>query len=378
MALNPARARRPRAGFTLIELLASTALFAVLGAMLFQMVTGAMELWTRGERVRELEDRASAVLDLLSEDLVHLWCGAPGAGEQQARFLLEWRDDSEALSPLLGRRSAVLRFTRLLHEARSTGWLRRAGERPAAQSVATLVRSQDPALLLPTEGLAESLYATVVLPGDGLPSLVRRVRTPVGGTGSLLRPELLAQEDRLLEQATTLADRVLHLGLLAWGPATTVWSDAGGQTGVPALDSWDSTRGLVPPQDERFPYGVGPESLLDGRDDIFPPALMIELVLDPYTDAGRAPNALAEPVGVAATTLQLRRAGLGGDQRAPEHVWVDGEWMAVRSLDGRTAVVERGARGSTAVPHEAGASVRVGVSFRRVVRIPAARQGLGP
>ena len=75
---------RTQRGFTLIELIASTALFAVLGTMLFQLITGAMDLWTRGERMRDLEERAAAVLDLMTDDLRHLWAGPLGVGEQEA------------------------------------------------------------------------------------------------------------------------------------------------------------------------------------------------------------------------------------------------------------------------------------------------------
>ena len=93
-APTPASAR-PQRGFTLIEVLAATALFAVLGTMLFQMVQGGMDLWGRGERVRDGEERATAVLDLLTEDLRHLWCGSGGRGEQPARFLVQWLVDEE-------------------------------------------------------------------------------------------------------------------------------------------------------------------------------------------------------------------------------------------------------------------------------------------
>ena len=376
-----ARRRHPgrASGFTLIELLAATALFAVLGAMLFQMVTGAMELWSRGERVRELEERSSAVLELLAEDLRHLWSGPADPAEQDARFLLERRTDGGEGAVFPGRRSSVLRFTRLLHEARSLPWLRRAGERPAAEGVATLVREEDPAQLQPTSGLAESLYCTAVLPGDVLPSLVRRVRTPIGGRGSLLAPELVQSEDRLLTDALTLADRVLYFGVLAWGPRTTVWETSAEQRdGVPALSVWDSTRGLLPPGDADFPFGVGPESLLAGYDDLFPPAVLLELVLDPYDGGVTGPASLAEPVGDQGTRLVLSRSAFGGDDRAPSHVWIEGEWMAVTALNGAQVTVVRGVRGTAARAHEPGVAVRVGQTYRRVVMLPGAREGLGP
>ena len=73
---------------------------------------------------------------------------------------------------------------------------------------------------LPTGGLAESLYTLAVLPGQRLPSLVRRFRTPIGGEGSLLDPDLAERRDRLLQDAIVLADQVLYFGVSCWAPGT--------------------------------------------------------------------------------------------------------------------------------------------------------------
>lgn len=377
MALNSHSPRPP--GFTLIELLAATALFTVLGAMLFQVVSGALDLWTRGERLRELEERAEAVLELVTEDLRHLWCGPVGAGEAQGRLLIDWREEREAGASAGGsggRRSSVLRFSRLLHESRQSPWLRRAGETAAAEGVADLLGEADPASLRPTGGLAESLYATARLPGQSLPALLRRVRTPIGGAGSLLEPGLPAREDDLLAAALVLAPDVLHFGVLAWGPETTVWESGPAAPGAPALAAWDSTRALVPPGDASFPYGLSPASLFDGRDDLFPVALRVDLVLESGSGGGGAPARLGEPMGPESTRLTLA-AALGGESREPDLVWIDGEWLAVTAHDGRILTVERGLRGTLAAAHDEGARVRIGQLFQRVIRLPAARAG-GP
>lgn len=379
-----ARARdnnRLRTGFTLVEVLAATALFAVLGLMLFQLVQGAMAVQGRGERMADLEERANAVLDLLAEDLRHTWCGVGGAVEQEARFLCSGR--SAQLSTGGAQQfTTLLRFTRLLHEARSLAWLRRAGDVPAAQGVASLARVEDPRTLQPTGGLAESLYTTALFPGAQVPSLVRRAATPIGGPDSLLRPQLALQEDRLLEGALRLAEGVLYFGVSGWAPGTTVWEVVDG-SGTPASTVWDSTRALIAPGDPDFPYGRHAESLLDGRDDLFPAAVRITLVLDPFLVSGSsggigAPGRLGAEVSAETTRLELRGALRTGDERAPDMLWVDGEWMAVQAQDAQGYTVARGVRGTQPQPHAAGTEVRYGVTFQRVVRLPASRADFDP
>lgn len=365
--------RRGKSGFTLVEVLAATALFAVLGFMLFQLVQGAMDVQGRGERVADLEERADGVLELLAEDLRHTWCGVGGTSEQDARFLCSFRPAK--LSPEGGEQwTTLLRFTRLLHEARSLAWLRGAGDVPGAQGVASLAGVEDPRTLQPTGGLAESLYTTALLPGAALPSLVRRVRTPIGGPGSLLNPQLAMQEGRLLEGALRLAEGVLYFELAGWTPGTTMW-DALDASDRPASVVWDSTRALVPPGDQAFPYGRHPDSLLDGRDDLFPPLVRITLVLDPFQGRGvGAPGRLATDVSEDLAQIELRSTTWAGDDQTPAMLWIEGEWMEVRSREGRTYSVMRGARGTQPQPHAAGAVVRVGETFTRVVRLPASRE----
>jgi len=366
--------RRAR-GFTLIELLAATALFAVLGTMLFQIVRGAMDIWSSGEHSRELHDRATGALDALAADLRDLWPGLPGAAEQDSRFLCSWREEAAPGGPVYT--VPVLRFARVCHEARSLPWLRLAGDVAGAQEAAGRLSGRPAAPLLPTDGLAESLYTLAVLPGQRLPSLLRRFRAPVGGEGSLLDADLPDQRERLVQDAIVLADQVLYFGVSLWAPGTTQWDGPADASSSVAPVVWDSTRGLLPPGDPGFPFGRGPASLLDGSDDLFPRRVRLTLVLD--DSAGDAAGgALAAPVSAEAKRVELSSLTFLRDQAAPDHVLVEGEWMRVTGIDGRALSVERGVRGTTAVPHADGARVRVGTAFDRVVELPAGRENWQP
>ncbi len=388
--------RRPR-GFTLIEVLAATALFALLGTMLFTVVRGAMDLWTIGERNRELNDRASAALDLMAEDLRTTWPGLPGATEQDSRFLVAQRTDDRP--PGATGSSSLLAFARLCHEQRALDWLRRAGDTPGAQGTASLASPSDPAQLQPTGGLAEALFMLARAPGDVLPSLIRRVRTPLGGTGSLLdedswvtpagapsggglRDQLQAAEARgagVWRDGVVLADRVLWFGVLCWGADTTCWDrlPTDPADAVPALPVWDSTRGLAPAGTEGFPLAVGPASLLDGSDDVFPQRVRLTLVLE--RDEGNATTGvLSDELSLTGRTLTLASARILEDEQAPDFVLVDAEWLGVTAADGRNLTVTRGARGTRPAQHSSGTKLRVGRRFDRVVDLPCGRENWNP
>ena len=342
-------------GFTLVELLAASALFAVLALLLFQMVGSATSVWTSGERNREAADRAQAVLDLAATDLRHLWPGARGAGEQEARLLCTWRESDPDGDGTPELRVAALRFTRVLHESRSLPWLRAAGSVPGGERASALLVAEDPAELLPTGGLGESLYTLAVVPGQSVPTLFRRVRSRAGGEGSLVSDDLLDRREKLLDEAVALADGVLHFG--------AHFEAAGADN---PLEVWDSTRALLDAEDDGFPWAVGAGSLWDGRDDVFPELVTLELVLDDGVVAGR----LAEALTDRATGLAVSSGDLSGDVTA---VLVDREWLAVVRREGARLTVERGHRGTLPAPHAAGALVRVGQTFRRAVRLPASR-----
>jgi len=263
--------RRAR-GFTLIELLAAAALFAVLGTMLFQVLRGAMDVWTRGERQRELHDRATAALELLADDLRGVWLG-PGGG-----LLCTWREEDVDGDGRADWRAPVLRFSRLCREAAWLPALRAAGDAPGGRLASTGRPGESAAELLPSGGLAESLVTLAPQPGRPLPSLVRRMRARLGGQGSLLDPELPAQPDRLYRDAVPLVDDVLWFELRFAATADAAW-EPDGQDAPLAFDEWDSSCGLLPGGPDGFPWAAGPASLDEPRDDVLPELVRLDLEL---------------------------------------------------------------------------------------------------
>ena len=358
--------RRTR-GFTLLELLAAAALFSVLGVLLFQMVRSAMDVWSTGERNRELSDRANAAFELLASDLRDAWAGTAGAGVPAA-LLCTWRPEDDDRDGEAERRIPLLRFTRLCHEQSTLEWLAHAGDAAGGQDSVTGLAPHDPASLRPTGGLAESLYTLGSRKDAPLPALMRAVRMPAGGERSLLEPSLADQKDRLLADAVPAADDVLFFGVQFWGPGTTDWTAEGG-----AFTAWDSTRGVIPLADPDFPFGVGPASWADPSDDIWPRLVRLTLVLDRAQGAASA-GRLAEAVGPEAKVITVADPAFLRDEETPDHVLVDDEWLAVTGIDGRTLQVQRGARGTVAAVHGEGARVRIGRTFRRVLALQAGRE----
>jgi prepilin-type N-terminal cleavage/methylation domain-containing protein len=354
-------------GFTLLELLAAAALFSVLGVLLFQMVRSAMDVWGTGERNRELHDRAAAAFELLATDLRDGWAGAPGGGVAGG-LLCTWRAEDDDLDGEPERRRPLLRFTRLCHEQSTLEWLARAGDVAGGQDTVASLQPRDPTGLRPTGGLAESLYTLAERPGLPLPALLRVVRAPAGSERSLLDADLPEQRDRMLADAAVVADDVLWFGVDFWGPGTSAWTAEGG-----AFTAWDSTRGLLPPGDPDFPFGAGPASHADASDDVWPRLVRLTLVLDRAQGATTA-GSLSEPVGPDALRLRLASADLLRDEEPPDHLLVEGEWVAVVSVDGRDVQVRRGARGTLPATHGEGARVRAGRTFRRVLEVPAGRE----
>ncbi|MFT7463239.1 MAG: prepilin-type N-terminal cleavage/methylation domain-containing protein [Pseudohongiellaceae bacterium] len=378
MATKPRLLGRCERGFTLVEVLAATALFAVLGGMLFSMVRGSMEVAARGERVRTMEEHGWAVLDLMAEDLRHAWCGVGPSGEQRARFFVDPRTLSDEAHGVLAAHSTVLRFSRLLYEYRALPWLRLGGEHPGAELAASLTGYENPEELLPTGGLAESLYGCVLLPDGQLPVLMRQLRSPLGGADSLLAAELVDPDGRLSGGGVRLVDGVLHFAVRCWAPDTTAWAVPLGAEGASALAVWDSTRGVRAVGDAAFPYGRGPDSLLDGHDDLFPPAVRLELVLAPPSDNDVAPASLTQELSADETRLRLPSGLANSEDRSPNFLWIDGEWLGVLSQEGDMVTVKRGQRGTLAVSHSRGAAMRVGQLFEQVVFLPTARENFDP
>jgi len=368
------------AGFTLLELLASIAIFGVLAAMLFQMVSGGLSVWRMGEGQREDLEKSTAILDEVVADLRMLRADSPaGTAVPDIRALADFAAmdfDADGIEESLVQR---VRWVRSLPEERWDPRLRLAGQVPGGEETSDDVGLAEQFARAPG-GLAEVAYATVRAPSaDGDPALltlVRLFRTPIGGAGSLFAEKSVLDDPReLLRNGVALADNVLHFGVEFWSRDTVSWNDDPGSLTSP-LRTWDSTRGILLDRDgaNRFPLAKDVTSLADPGDDVFARRARLTLAIQRDVDEAEIIR-VTEPVTATGQALKVSSAR-PFEGRLPDHpfVKVGGEWMRWTEVrDGELKVV-RAARGTVAVPHAAGTRVHLGKTFQRVVEIPVFRE----
>jgi hypothetical protein len=350
------RATSCRRGFTLIELTLAVAMLVTLSFVLFGFLRGGMGMYRSGEARRDTYERAQVLLEQLTRDLRCVAAPLRGdPGEAPGIRLLGDRDDE-------GR--PRLRFVRFAGEERFDRVLRAAGTRPGAEAYVDLrddVREAAAGELRAPAGLMEVAYVAAPLEGGGSVWLWRGVRSPIGGPGSLFRPENLpVPNEPPPPTLQPMTGGVLHLGFRFRGRA----SDGS----LAWMDSWDSTRGVDP----RFERYAGASSLEDPRDDVLPGAIEVRFLLEePQGPATRLTRSVAEHAEVLpVNSTKLLSLDSGGGL-----VLVEGEWMRVAVRDpGSFTIVERGLLGSATSPHPVRARVRTGSLFRRVIDVPTTRE----
>jgi hypothetical protein len=395
--------RRPPLGYTLLELLLAMAIFTFLGAMTVFLMRQGMNVFSVGTRESGLQDRQSTLLPLIVRDLENLAIphsiDAPPAPPNEEERLrgVEYRPPP-SVEVRLRAGTVVLREGPLkdlpcpyaawvvsVAAARGDPALRQAGD--VAASPATPQRPYVPAEVdkgeagagfRATGGLMEVAY--VAVPEDpafpAVLTLYRGFRSPVGGAESLLLPENL---DTLLEirrACRPIARGVLHFGLLWRRVFATDWNETAGTVGEtdPYVGRvWDSTRAL----ERGFPLFLGPASLGDPSDDVFPRWARVEIALLAPTAVGYGLGETELQVPLAEDARELRLADLsvlGGAGPKERHLKVGSEWMGygIDRIDFLQGVVrvERGVRGTRRRAHEAGSQVYVGLGESRDVRLP--------
>jgi hypothetical protein len=289
--------------------------------------------------------------------------------------------------------------------------------------------------LMPLEGLCEVAYLMGTndgaVPGaDDHTTLYRAVLAPIGGTAptgflppadypgySLFRDDAAdADEDvfyvdpsgspnRIQAKAVPLAENVLHFEVRCWSQYTTTWVP---EPFAPwrnpyAMDmcgptfTWDNERlnaaadvntppfvmdwgqpGFSEAADDDAdtePNGVDEDYV---RDNVFPRALMVVLVVDPYAEyPATRPLRLAADMDADQETVVV-----AGEPPAHNSAWpyfrIVDEWLAFESFDADTQTYTlvsdgRGMRGTTASAHSAGDLVRFGYTFTRAFHNPAGR-----
>jgi hypothetical protein len=378
--------RRPRAsaGFTLLEVLVVTGLLGLLLGSLVQITSRGAELFDRGNRGQELTDQAMAIQRRTSEALGAIVGPRPGwRGDSSidTRLLVhrapmgisaELRRDQDAIAPAaIG---FVLRATVHIDNATETALLRPAlraflertedgpvDDETLDRAVADWPRrGRGELLLLPwrtdTQGLRLELRMGV-----------RLVDPELAGDDAPLAPQIVTLEDLaltpdfVLQNTKVIARNLLHVDLDFWSQRTRSWDARAG--GGPER-SWDSARaGLLrhePPQAADFGLDLDAASLEDPRDDVWPRAIRVTLVV------AAGPNSppdgyLAGGITADELSMLVTRPEELPETTADPFVKIGAEWLRIGDVSGRRVDgLIRGQRGTTAIAHGSGEPIHVG------------------
>ncbi|MCA8942035.1 MAG: hypothetical protein KDB80_05690, partial [Planctomycetes bacterium] len=177
-----------------------------------------------------------------------------------------------------------------------------------------------------------------------------------------------------------VATGLLHVEFALWSPNTRSWGAqpaAGGPEFV-----WDSARaGLLTdpesqfPREESFGLDLGPASLRDTRDDVFPRWIRVTVTV--ARSSHEPPEAfLVDAITVDAKQLRLTRVDNLPKVSESRYLKIGSEWVRYNDVRGDLLTgVSRGLRGTIAKPHERGVSVRAGRTVTFYLRIEHGREG---
>ncbi|MEM9800513.1 MAG: hypothetical protein AAGA20_09305 [Planctomycetota bacterium] len=390
-----------RAGVTLVELILATGLAALVVASTVSIVDSVLELWTRGETVRQTREEGSAVLGLMARDLRQLHAGRRGD------LLVDWAPFDVERDGTIERLWPRLRFVRdasprevarverreLALAARAIRDARRAELGDDAVPEAEQLRAEE---LLEAAGLTREEAALGLLGARDVAAseLVEVLYAVIpeddrGGrqyVGTLYRAEHVQRPDEPpvllgdgafdqsgvpdLTIAREVARGVLWMRPLMATQTTTLggalasdgtsdptgWSVGEGLAA--AATSWDAWRLGRPEVDESAWNEPAAGMPRTGDRPLLPRRVRVELEVQRPQDFDRAPRL----IGVAdegATSFEVtstkRLSRVVGRQ-----VLVDGEWMRLTGVSGDRVTVRRATRGTTARTHAAGARVLFG------------------
>lgn len=384
-------ATRAATGFTLIELLLTMGILSGFLLMLAQFVGTGIDVFDEGENGQAMADRAMAAARDAERELLGLQGPGPlpPPGEPPARLLVQWlplglvpRPEPHHTFCQLLRADAALEPAR--ERALLQGMLRAQAEAEAGELGEAAVTARLQELLARTplhgrgglwllpwpsgdqEGAYLQLRVLRLLPGQlletGRDQWVDPMKVAVPGGPEL--PMLLI--DRLTEVVT---DGLLHFELEFWSQRTT--ADGRGEV------VWDSARAgwlSDPKAGPAFDLDVGPHSMFDPTDDVYPAAIRCRLVVaqDPRLPAE---GMLARELEAGETSLRLLSPDRFPGPADGGHVKVGPEWIRYESLTGsELRGLKRGQRGTRPRSHNQGVRVRVGRTVEFTVPVPFARE----
>jgi hypothetical protein len=356
-------------------------IFLMIGGMMLMALRSGVDTWSRTEEQRQIFEDAQTLLRQMRQDLTSLV--STGSSSDDPRVLLICDFDRN--------RRQRIRFVRSIKAEDQKTLLRLAGAGTPDEGFTEYLTEKDDLekKLQPLGGLMEVAY--LFDPDDPDSTvLYRGVRAPLGGEGSLFVDENLSSSKKVRAACNPVSLNVLFLGFTFWTQYTTTWDPSvpihaslGGKCG-PEI-SWDSSRGILPlPGTTKkkndpnvFSLARNEASRAVVADDIFPRQIQVSLVLRPR--AGQAlRTTLRRDISSGDRNLFLDAVDGFPDEDDPDlyrYVKIDQEWIHYRERSGREISADRrGARGSRARGHKAGAAVETGRTFVATVGVPAYRE----
>ncbi len=308
--------RRTDHAFTLLEIMIAMSLFSMIGLAVVTLMSTGVDMWLRGNRAAQQEDRVEMSLPRLAEDArmvtvplqrdrIPFDPDDPDPMEPPPALVPENRMVSGVFDYKASDRGRVIparywAFVRnIVGLSELDMYVQRAGTNPEAD--AYIDGKSDPEEFrknrhLPTGGMVEILW--IFLPDSarpGLGTVSRAFRSPIGGKGTLLNPknyDTLAKLDAI--DPDPMFQDVLHFDLYFWTQFTTTWEFTQGDPRItqrPGRESavkgprpecgpsysWDSTRGILAANVFRLSKGEGSANF--SFDDIWPRRVRVEFAL---------------------------------------------------------------------------------------------------
>jgi len=371
-------------GLTLVEVLITMTIFVILAGFTIMAVRQVVATWSQSERRRVLYEKAGGVLDIMADDIRLALTREPfGVTESIVRFIGD-------LEP--GTRQQRLAFVRSFEAGPERAITFAAGDgksnemrlKPAESGTGPTPQSAvAPAA---AAGGADRDEYNGLKVGDfkalgGMAvvgyfaknqTLYRMIHAPVPmALSPLLTPE----------GSQVLATDVLYLGFDYWSQNTANWEEPKRSTKNTGPEKiWDSTRALSQPPLNQFSLHRGQDSADDMDDDVFPEKVRITVTVDspmPRCVFGRLVGQLGDTEGGFIEVDNTKGFPEGGEP--DPYILVEDEWIHYKkkTVEG-FEIDQRGARGTLNKGHQAGATVRTGRTFRRVVYLPNWREDPTP
>jgi len=436
-----------RAGFTLTELLVATAILLIFGAMAVATLRYGTTLWRSCQSRSHAYEVATNVFHQLEADLrdakSQFWAQDADAYDTRIKFYVDHDQFVNGANRWYRYR---LRFVRGIPDDTLNPRLRQAGDGidndgdGGIDEESYNLKDDDGDGLVdedlkPLEGMCEVAYLMGLDGNAGSPAydahtLYRAVLAPIGDqTTSLFNNSNLDGAQKIKNRAEVLARGILYFGIMCWTQYTTTWDTKVGfrpwrnsytappEGCGPTLLGWDSDR-LSSSASEPSPafemdpggkYFYRDQGDDDGdgtyndedpdyvRDNVFPRAIKVELVVDPTVEYPQQnPLRLAEDITASHGTIRVI-----GTPPAYNKYWpflfiedpVNGdEWVRFSDFTpsatgGEFTVYDdpntlstadgRGKMATTAVQHPRGCLVKFGYRFTRVFYNPAGRDYWG-